>query len=38
LQWTIDGEPAHSGVPTPGAHRIVASRGNERDEVTITYE
>jgi hypothetical protein len=38
LQWTIDGTPAASWVPTPGTHTIVASRGTERDEVTITYE
>ena len=39
LQWTIDGEPADHWVPTPGTHRIVASRGTSvTDEVTITYE
>jgi penicillin-binding protein 1C len=38
LRWTIDGEPASSWMPSPGTHRIVAMRGNERDEVTITYE
>jgi hypothetical protein len=38
LKWTIDGEPADRWVPTPGTHRIVASRGPQRDEVTITYE
>ncbi len=38
LQWTIDGEPADQWVPTPGTHHIVAARGREHDEVTITYE
>ena len=37
-QWTIDGEPAERWVPTPGTHRIVASRGGSADAVTITYE
>jgi len=38
LQWTIDGEPAERWVPTPGTHRVVASRGANADAVTITYE
>lgn len=42
LRWTIDGEPAEGWVPTPGTHRIVASRGANAgrmaSEVTITYE
>ena len=38
LQWTIDGEPAERWVPTPGTHRIIASRGGSADTVTITYE
>ena len=38
LRWTIDGVPADRWVPTPGTHRVVATRGNVSDEVTITYE
>jgi hypothetical protein len=37
-QWTIDGEAADRWVPTPGTHRIVASRAGSADAVTITYE
>jgi len=37
-QWTIDGEAADRWVPTPGTHRIVASRAGSADTVTITYE
>jgi penicillin-binding protein 1C len=38
LRWSIDGVPADRWVPTPGTHRVVATRGNVSDEVTITYE
>jgi penicillin-binding protein 1C len=38
LRWTIDGVPAERWVPTPGRHRVVATRGAVTDEVTITYE
>jgi penicillin-binding protein 1C len=38
LRWTIDDEPAERWVPSPGTHRIVASRGGQTDTVTITYE
>jgi penicillin-binding protein 1C len=37
-RWTIDGVPADRWVPAPGTHRVVATRGNASDEVTITYE
>jgi hypothetical protein len=38
LTWTIDGQPAHTWVPTPGEHRLAVARGAERDEITIHYE
>ena len=38
LQWTIDGQPAESWIPTPGTHRVVAARAGSAAEVTITYE
>lgn len=38
LRWTIDGVPADRWMPTPGTHRVVATRGDVSDEVTITYE
>jgi hypothetical protein len=38
LRWTIDGQPADDWIPTPGPHRIVVSRGDLRDEVSVTYE
>ena len=37
-RWSIDGVPAERWVPTPGTHRVVATRGNASDEITITYE
>ena len=38
LRWTIDGEPAGTWVPTPGTHRVVATRGEASDAISITYE
>ena len=38
LRWTIDGEPAESWIPRPGAHHVVVARGETTDAVDITYE
>ena len=38
LRWTVDGEAAERWIPTPGTHRIVVSRGDATDAVTVTYE
>ncbi len=38
LRWTIDGEPADRWVPTPGAHRVVVTRGDSSDQINIVYE
>jgi len=38
LQWTIDGEPADTWMPSAGTHRIAVAHGSLHDEVTVTYE
>ena len=35
---TIDGQPAESWVPTPGTHRVVVTRGDTSDAISIVYE
>jgi hypothetical protein len=36
--FSIDGTPAEAWVPTPGTHNVVATRGDETDQITISYE
>lgn len=38
VQWTIDGQPASEWIPSPGEHTIVATRGDDTDEISIVYE